>query len=146
MNGYKMDWTTKTITITKAFAAEALIPNSPASQILQGARAVCPDLKIISKAANPSQRRNTARGLTYAKMEKYMMAFEDSAATYGEFLKIKQLSLSQPNNYLYVKDWFLSKFPNYDEFPTFVDGKIYLESPKTELQAIKFDSENRLGA
>lgn len=132
MNGYTMNWQKKTITITKAFAEEALIPDSPASKILQGARAVCPDIQVVART-NSSKRRNEAKGLTYARMERYITVFEDCASVYGEFLKVKQMSLSQPNPYLFVKDWFLDTFPNYGEMPEFIDGKLYINPPKLEI-------------
>lgn len=132
MNGYTMNWQKKTITITKAFAEEALDPNSSASQILQGARVVCPDIKIVARTST-SKRRNETKGLTYARMERYITVFEDCAEVYGEFLKVKQMSLSQCNPYLFVKDWFLDTFPNYGEMPEFIDGKLYINSPKLKV-------------
>lgn len=136
MNGFKMDWNKKTLTITQAFAEEALVENSPASQMLKHAQEICPNLKIVRRTRKPSKSRNEAKGLTYERMERYICCFEDSAEVYGEFLKVKQLSLSQSNSYLFVKDWFLETFPNYGELPEFIDGKLYLNSPATQLKAV----------
>ena len=126
MKGFKMDWSKQTVTITKAFAEEALIEDSSASKVLKQLQAVCPNLKIVARTHKPSKSRNEAKGLTYEKMERYICCFEDSAEVYGEFLKVKQLSLSQPNCYQFVKEWFLDTFPNYGEMPEFVDGKAFL--------------------
>ena len=136
MKGFKMDWSKQTVTITKAFAEEALDEKSKASEVLKQLQALCPNLKIVTRTHKPSKSRNDAKGLTYAKMERYITCFEDSAEVYGEFLKVKQLSLSQPNCYQFVKEWFLDTFPNYGEMPEFVDGKLYINPPKTTLKTV----------
>ena len=61
MKGFKMDWSKQTVTITKAFAEEALIENSPASQVLKQLQAVCPNLKIVSRTHKASKSRNEAK-------------------------------------------------------------------------------------
>ena len=90
MKGFKMDWNKQTVTITKAFAEEALIENSPASQVLKQLQTVCPNLKIVARTHKLSKTTNEAKGLTYEKMERYITCFEDSAEVYGQFLKVKQ--------------------------------------------------------
>ena len=72
MKGFKMDWNKQTVTITKAFAEEALIENSPASQVLKQLQAVCPNLKIVARTHKISKSRKEAKGLTYEKMERYI--------------------------------------------------------------------------
>ena len=50
MKEYKMNFATKTLTITKAFAEAALDAESEASTIIANCRAACPDLRIVSTA------------------------------------------------------------------------------------------------
>ena len=46
MKEYKMNFATKTLTITKAFAEAALDPKSEASKVIANCRAACPDFRI----------------------------------------------------------------------------------------------------
>ena len=130
MKEYKMNFATKTLTITKAFAEEALIADSDASKIIANCYAVCPNLRIVYRTHKPSKTSNPAKGLTYQNMERYISAFADGAEALVEFEKVKEFSLGQSNSYKYVYDWFVGRFPNYKELPTFVNGKAYLNPPK----------------
>lgn len=126
MKDYKMNFTAKTLTITKAFAEEALIAGSEASKIIANCHAVCPNLRIVYRTHKPSKTSNPAKGMTYQNMERYISAFADGADALAEFEKIKEFSLTQSNSYKYVYEWFVGRFPNFKELPTFVNGKAYL--------------------
>ena len=135
MKEYKMNFVTKTLTVTKAFAEEAINPESDASRIIANCRAVCPNLRIAYRTHKPSKTSNPAKGMTYDRMERYISAFADGAEALAEFEKIKEFSLSQSNSYKYVYDWFVKRFPNYKELPTFINGKAYLNPPIEEMKA-----------
>lgn len=135
MKEYKMNFATKTLTITKAFAEEALIAGSEASKIIANCYALCPNLRIAYRTHKPSKTSNPAKGMTYDRMERYISAFVDGAEALAEFEKVKEFSLSQSNSYKYVYDWFVNRFPNYKELPTFVNGKAYLNPPAEERRA-----------
>ena len=126
MKDYKMNFATKTLTITKAFAEEALNPESEASKIIVNCRAVCPNLRIVYRTRKPSKTSNPAKGMTYLRMERYISAFADCDEALSEFEKIKEISLSQSNSYQFVREWFVNRFPNYNEVPNFINGKAYL--------------------
>ena len=135
MKEYKMNFATKTLTITKAFAEEALIADSEAGKIIANCHALCPNLRIAYRTHKPSKKSNPAKGMTYDRMERYISAFADGAEALAEFEKVKEISLSQSNSYKYVYDWFVNRFPNYQELPTFVNGKAYLNPPVEERRA-----------
>ena len=135
MKEYKMNFATKTLTVTKAFAEEALIAGSEASKIIANCYALCPNLRIAYRTHKPSKTSNPAKGMTYDRMERYISAFADGAEALAEFGIVKEISLSQSNSYKYVYDWFVNRFPNYQELPTFVNGKAYLNPPIDERRA-----------
>ena len=135
MKEYKMNFATKTLTITKAFAEEALIAGSEASKIIANCYALCPNLRIAYRTHKPSKTSNPAKGMTYDRMERYISAFVDGAEALAEFGIVKEISLSQSNSYKYVYEWFVNRFPNYKELPTFVNGKAYLNPPIEEKKA-----------
>jgi len=135
MKDYKMNFTAKTLTITKAFAEEALIAGSEASKIIANCHAVCPNLRIVYRTHKPSKTSNPAKGMTYQNMERYISAFADGADALAEFEKIKEFSLTQSNSYKYVYEWFVGRFPNFKELPTFVNGKAYLNPANAIMEA-----------
>ena len=135
MKEYKMNFAPKTLTITKAFAEDALIANSEASKIIANCHALCPNLRIAYRTHKPSKKSNPAKGMTYDRMERYISAFADGAEALAEFEKVKEFSLSQSNRYKYVHDWFVKRFPNYKELPTIINGKAYLNPPIEERRA-----------
>lgn len=102
MKEYKMNFATKTLTITKAFAEAALDPKSEASKVIANCRAACPDFRIAYRTHKPSKTSNPAKGMTYDRMERYISAFADGAEALAEFEKVKEFSLSQSNRYKYV--------------------------------------------
>lgn len=132
---YKMNFATKTLTITKAFAKEALNSESAEAQIIANCRAACPDLRIAYRTHKSSKTSNPTKGMTYDRMERYISAFADGAEALAEFEKVKEFSLSQSNRYRYVHDWFVKRFPNYKELPTIINGKAYLNPPIEERRA-----------
>ena len=132
---YKMNFATKTLTITKAFAEAALEPKSEASKVIANCRAACPDLQIAYRTHKSSKTSNPAKGMTYDRMERYISAFADGAEALAEFEKVKEFSLSQSNRYKYVHDWFVKRFPNYKKLPTIINGKAYLNPPVEERRA-----------
>lgn len=131
----QMNFATKTLTITKAFAEAALEPKSEASKVIANCRAACPDLQIAYRTHKPSKTSNPAKDMTYDRMERYISAFADGAEALAEFDKVKEFSLSQSNRYKYVHDWFVKRFPNYKELPTIINGKAYLNPPVEERRA-----------
>lgn len=127
IKGYKMDFTTKTITITKEFAETALMnPESDQGKILENARSLCPDLRIAYKTHTPSKRNNTYKGMTYKKMEGYIKLYENADELLDTFNLIKKASKIQKNSYRYVLNWFLKQFPDYDKLPEIKNGKLYI--------------------
>ena len=143
MQTYKMNFATKTITITKAFAAMAMKPNSEEANLLTHLRAICPDLQIAYKTC--SSKKHPFKGLTYNKMERYILLCENPNEKLLEFIKVKELARTQSNPHNFVCKWFLQQYPEYKEMPTLKDGKI-VPSSATEPTETKETETTTLAA
>lgn len=124
MKGYHINFTQNTMTITSAFQTAANNPASEEYKLLAQIKADYPTMKIIRKSRRAAKRCNPSKGLTYANMERYMKAYKNAAELLEQFEKVKKLATVHPNRYLYVKNWFISQFPNYKELPDFTSLKV----------------------
>ncbi len=124
--GYRVDFTTKTFTMTRAFEADLMNGEAQAVGTLARFQAMFPDLKIVHKTRRPSKYVNPDKGLTYACMEKYIGFYENAEELLEIFQKVKGIAATQKNSYLYTKTWFMEQFPNFNGQPEFRKGKLYV--------------------
>lgn len=123
MTGYKMNFATKTLTITKAFAELAMRPNTEEANVLAQMHSLFPDLKIAYKA-HYCNKPHPYKGLTYKKMETYISLHENAAELMEAFETVKAIAVTQLNPHNFVCKWFLQQFPDYREIPKMRNGKI----------------------
>ena len=67
-------------------------------------------------------------------MEKYIRLHENAEELLDLFQKVKAAG----RGYLYVKAWFIKQFPNYNDIPNFINGKLRtvpVEAPEAEAEA-----------
>ena len=155
MNGtYKMDFASKTLTLSKAFADAATNPESEEYNIILRFQQDIPNLKIVRKTHKTPTRyknkvsgeitvRNQFKNLTYKNMERFMNALPKSE----EYLKVYNFlrydaGLVQTSVYKTVRDWFMAQFPKFRSNPLF-----YI---KNEVKVIDFtafmEQEQQKGA
>jgi len=132
MNGtYKMDFASKTLTLSKAFADAATNPESEEYNIILRFQQDIPNLKIVRKTHKTPTRyknkvsgeitvRNQFKNLTYKNMERFMNALPKSE----EYLKVynflrNDAGLVQASAYKTVRDWFMAQFPKFRSNPLF---------------------------
>lgn len=92
---------------------------------LQEVRKAYPTFKVVEVTRKaPKNDKPTFKGLTYEYMEKYIMAHDDEDQTImNEYLALRGNSDADENlvdsfNYQEMKDWFLDKFPAFNEYHT----------------------------
>jgi hypothetical protein len=131
--GFRINFTANAVTITKAFEEAAGNPNSEEYALLKAIQADYPNMKIIRKTCAKSNRKkaNPSKGLTYESMERYINVHKNAPELLAKFEVVKELSAAQKNKYLYVKNWFIAQFPNYNEIPDFSDMNIVALKPVT---------------
>ena len=123
MTGYKMNFATKTLTITKAFAELAMRPNTAEANLMVQMRTLIPDLKISYRTH--SGVPHPYRGLTNKRMETYIKEHKNADDLMVAFKAVKKIAEAQMNPHNYVCKWFLRQFPDYREIPKIdKDGKI----------------------
>ena len=117
-NGYKIDFASKTITVTKALMKKAETYDSNAYKTLMKLRAELPDMQItVQQQSRKGRKRDN---LTYANMITFIGCQKNAEILLKEFEQVKELASGQGGNtYQNVKKWFLATFPNYKDIPSF---------------------------
>ena len=117
-NGYSINYSTNTLTVTKAFMQKAMEnQHSSEYKTITKFKRDFPGLTIITRTA--PKRKSAAARLTYDKMIKYLACQKNSEALLLMFNTVKEHSKSQSAPYMYVKKWFLELFPEYTKYPSF---------------------------
>ena len=113
----------RTISLTKKEMTAARHVDSVEYKKLQNARRDYPGFAVITVSRKVKTQRETYKGLTYAYMEKYIIAHDDNQqsimAEYKMYRGISDDPLMYiPNPYTYheMKAWFLGKFEAVAKF------------------------------
>ena len=122
---YRVDFTKMTLTMTADFADNAYDPTTEEYKILTRLKKDFPNLRIVRKTHRSPKTANPANGLTYERMEKYIRLHENADELFDLFQKVQ----SAGRGYPYVKAWFVKQFPNYNDIPNFVNGKLRIVEP-----------------
>ena len=122
---YRIDFTKMTLTMTAEFAERAYDPTTEEYEILTRLQHDFPRLRVVRKTHRSPKTANPAKGLTYERMEKYILLHENA----DELLDLFQKVQSAGRGYPYVKAWFVKQFPNYKNVPEFVNGKLRVVEP-----------------
>ena len=133
MEKYKMDFTTMTLTVTKAFEEKAQKPFTAENKVLVKFQKDFPNLTIVRKTHRTPSKYHTKSGdtyncnqyrnLTYKNMELFM----DSLPEGESKEKVKEVykflrygaGLVQTSTYKAVREWFVQQFPEYRKDPLF---------------------------
>ena len=111
--GYKIDYTTNTITVTKKFMEDAGIIGTPAFNTMKELRQM--GMTIAVKETAP--RKNSK--ITYAQMVQYISCVENSSLYMAQFDAVRKESKSKNNPYNRVLEWFKDTFPCFYDMPEF---------------------------
>lgn len=112
-NGYKIDYTTNTITVTKKFMEEAGVIGTSAFSTMKELRQM--GMTIAVKEIAP--RKNNK--ITYAQMVQYISCVENSTLYMAQFNAIREEAKSKNNPYNRVLEWFNQTFPCFYDMPEF---------------------------
>ena len=133
MEKYKMDFSTMTLTITKAFEDKAAKPFTAENKILVKFQKDFPNLTIVRKThRSPAKYRsksgdvyscNQFKNLTYENMERFMDTLPEGESREEVkkayiFLRY-DAGLVQTSTYRIVREWFVQQFPEYRKDPLF---------------------------
>ena len=131
MNGtYKMDFASKTLTLTKSFADACGDPTSTEYEILTRFQQDFPDLTIVRRTHKTPRKYHNSNGettrcnqfkhLTYENMERFMNAIPDNEGFFKVYNNLRgDMGQVQYDRYTLVRSWFAAQFPKYREDPIF---------------------------
>ena len=106
----KINFTTKTIEVTKTFANKASCFGSDEYTMLRTAIHDLPGFEVVIKAA-PVRRRTSMSGLTYDYMASYIARVDKGGSIMQDFEILRQGC-----SYFEVKNWFTKLFPEVNNF------------------------------
>ena len=127
---YKVDFTSKTLTMTKAFEDKAQDPESKEFAILMNLQNSIPGLIVVRKThATPRKYTNKQgekfncnqfKNLTYDNMESFIKQLPNSKELEKSFDFLKNYgALPQTSRYTAVRKWFVAQFPEFRKNPLF---------------------------
>lgn len=149
METYKMNFATKTLTITKAFADAAADPSSDEYSLIQQFQKDIPNLTIKQRThKTPSKYRtkqgeiykcNPNKNLSYENMEAFISALSNSEEMMKVYNALRDsVGKVRPSTYQAVRDWFVEQFPYYRKSPLF-----YLYNEVKPIDITKFLTEKQ---
>ena len=106
----KIDFVTKTIEVSKAFATKASHFGSMEYKELRAVINELPNFRVMIKAA-PTSHQTYTKGLTYEFMEQYISRVSEDESVMQDFLYLRQGC-----SYNEIKKWFFAKFPEINYF------------------------------
>ena len=121
MNTMKINEKKFTIEVTKAFAQKASRVGSPEYYELLEVRHNFPKFKVV---VNQTKSKDSFKGLTYAYMEKYILAHDDEKGSImAIFHELRGNVVSEDDElqaesltYGEIKMWFLDTYPEIKNF------------------------------
>ena len=144
VKGYKLDFTTGTLTLNYKFNKALSDYGSPEYNRYQAIMADFPHLKVIVKAGREITTTRPTKRLSYPNMETYMGTFENAEALLDRFAIVQKRSKALASPYKYVLDWFQDQFPDYKESAIFEGNKpavLLAPVPDTTLYKPKDEAE-----
>ena len=106
-NGYTIDHTKKTITLTKAYAKMAYTPGTEEFREFSALLNAYPYLTVAMRSAKKNENKEKHNGLTVDRMEFHIKTIERDEAGLAEFLAVKAYFKGMNGYYGKVKGWFL---------------------------------------
>ena len=111
--GYKINYTNNTVTMTKKFAAEASEYGTNAYNLLMDMR----DKKFNIVVREPAPRKACPTRITFAQMETLLSCMEYADERLSQLHAVIEAGKGQKNQYEYVRRWFLENYPRFYETP-----------------------------
>ncbi|MBQ3193334.1 MAG: hypothetical protein IJB59_07180 [Oscillospiraceae bacterium] len=117
-----INYSSRTIQMTKKFAKAAEKFGSDEYKNLQEARRDNPTFKVVIVARKAAEKKDNYKGLTYSYMEKYINAHDDAEEKMKEYKNLRGLSdeakeaLAEPCSYNEIRAWFLNAYPAIAKF------------------------------
>ena len=113
MKGYKINYASNVITVTKKFVEDAGIINSAAFNEMKELRTMGMLIQIKESKVHHAPK------ITYKQMILYIECVENSAYYMARFEAVRAEAQTKRNTYHRVLKWFIQTFPNFYDMPEF---------------------------
>ena len=111
--GFTIDWTIGSVTMTKKFAkAAGRYHSREFKQMVE-----MNDCGFSIDVKQPKKHKACATRITYKQMERYLSCLDDSVRRCAELRLVIEESKSQNNPYEHVRKWFLETYPSFGKTP-----------------------------
>ena len=121
MTNVRINFSARTIEMTKKFEREAQKYGSDAYKELQSARQDYPSFRVVVKSSS-RKNKDSFKGLTYEYMEKYIIAHDPEKVIIEEFKVLRGINEEDPDmmtesaSFKEIRDWFFVTYPEIAEF------------------------------
>ena len=126
--GYKINYKTNTVTMTKKFAAEAGEYGTEAYHMLMDVRSK--GFNIIVRESKP--RKACPTRITFKQMEIILSCMEYADERLEQLHTVMDAGKGQKNQYEYVRRWFLANYPHFAEIPV-LSTSCHVVAPRVEM-------------
>lgn len=115
MNAYDFQHETNTILCGKTFMKNASRYGTPEYNEFVGIRRDFPNYRIEIIEPKKAEAKMSMKGLTREFMEHHIITrFGEGSNEHKAFLNEMRMSNAYPNPYMYMRKWFVEKYPNWD--------------------------------
>lgn len=130
MQGMKIDFITNSIIVTKSFAEAAADINSEEYTSLQLAKKDNPTMRVVLRSTRAGGHESDYKGLTYKYMRKFISVMDSVNLVNFEKTILHYESYGYENGtiYKYVREWFLTYYPEHREMIAAAAPKITAET------------------
>jgi hypothetical protein len=117
-----VDFDAKEIRITKAFGKKASNPFNVEFRTLATLHKTYPTFTLKTRTVETKHKKKSHSKLNYANMEEFINRVEGVGSPLHKEFKIQRiLARRESAQYVFIKKWFLAKFPDYDITEEWID-------------------------
>lgn len=128
--GYKINYSTNTVIVTKKFMEEAGIIGTPEFN----QRKILADMGLTFKIKETAHRKSNK--ITYSQMVQYISCVENSSLYMAQFDAVREEAKSKKDTYNRVLNWFNKTFPCFYDMPEFNAKNEVIVTPADYLTAL----------
>ena len=122
---FRVDHVSKTITLNRGYYVKTQNPNNLEAKefekILQ--QHVGYDVNVRQPIKSNKNKR-TYKGVNYENIEKYILSHDNATERMHDYLQLRDAGAFHKNAYAVIKKWFLSKYPEVENFGMLDDEQI----------------------
>lgn len=123
IRGYKIDFGSRVMVVNYKFAKAASQYGSPEYELMKTILSEFPDMTVVEAAGRHNKTCHHDKNLTYKNMETYISIQPNADELMAAYWIARTEAAPQTSQYAYVRKWFISQFPKYDEVPLFSEDE-----------------------